>query len=55
MKVLLILFSKRVNGCQVDGFRTLTHKRVPLNLQWLVLRIDGTDFLHCCVTDSLHL
>ena len=28
------------------------HERVPLNSQWLVLRIGGADFLHCWATDS---
>ena len=27
----------------------------PLNSQWLVLRIDGTDFLHCWVANSVWL
>ena len=31
------------------------HERVPLNSQWLLLRIGGTDFLHCWVTDSISL
>ena len=31
------------------------HKQVPLNLQWLVLRIGGANFLHCWVTDSIRL
>ena len=26
-----------------------------LNLHWLVLRIGGTDFLHCWATDSIRL
>ena len=28
---------------------------MSLNSQWLVLRIGGTDFLHCWVTDSIWL
>ena len=28
---------------------------VPLNSQWLVLRIGGTDFLHCWVANSIWL
>ena len=47
------LFSKRVNRCQGDGFLAWAHERVPLNLQWLVLRIGGTNFLHCRVTNSI--
>ena len=31
------------------------HERVSLNLQWLVLRIGGADFLHCWVVDSIWL
>ena len=36
-------------------FRVWAHKRTPLNSQWLVLRIGGTDLLHCCVADSIWL
>ena len=36
-------------------FRAWAHKRTPLNSQWLVLRIGGTDLLHCCVADSVWL
>ena len=36
-------------------FRAWVHERVPLNLQWLVLEIGGTDFLHCWVADSIWL
>ena len=36
-------------------FRAWAYKRMPLNLQWLVLRIGGTDFLHCWVADSIWL
>ena len=31
------------------------HERASLNLQWLVLRISGADFLHCWVVDSVWL
>ena len=31
------------------------HEWVPLKSQWLVLRIDGTDFLHCWVANSIWL
>ena len=55
MKVLLILFSKQVNWYQVDGFQEWVHVLAPLNSQWLVLRIGGTDFLHHWVADSLWL
>ena len=30
------------------------HEWVPLNSQWLVLRIGGTDFLHCWVANSIY-
>ena len=36
-------------------FRAWAHERVPLNLQWLVFRIGGTDFLHCWVTNFIWL
>ena len=36
-------------------FRAWAHEQVPLNSQWLVLRIGGGDFLHCWVTDSIWL
>ena len=36
-------------------FQAWAHERVPLNSQWLVLRIGGADFLHCWVTDSISL
>ena len=49
--------------CVVNGFisvrrmvfRGWTHERVPLNSQWLVLRIGGANFLHCWVADSIWL
>ena len=31
------------------------HEQVPLNLQCLVLRIGGADFLHCWLADSIWL
>ena len=34
-------------------FQVWAHEQVRLNLQWLVLRMGGTDFLHCWVTDSI--
>ena len=47
--------------CLVNGqmgargmvFRAWVHKWAPFNSHWLVLRIGGTDFLHCLVTDSI--
>ena len=36
-------------------FRAWAHEWVPLNSQWLVLRIGGTDFLYCWVVDSIWL
>ena len=44
-----------MNGHQGDGFSSLAHERAPLNSQWLVLRIDGADFLHSWVADSIWL
>ena len=37
------------------AFRVWTRKQGPLNSQWLVLRIDGTDFPHCWVDNSIWL
>ena len=42
-------------GAKGMVFRVWAHERVPLNSQWLVLRIGGTDFLHCWVADSIWL
>ena len=36
-------------------FRAWAHEHAPLNLQWLVLRIDGADLLHCWVANSIWL
>ena len=36
-------------------FQAWAHKRTPLNSHWLVLRIGGTDFLHCWVANSIWL
>ena len=36
-------------------FREWVHEWVPFNLQWLVLRIGGANFLHCWVADSIWL
>ena len=36
-------------------FRAWVHERAPLNLQWLVLRIGGVDFLHSWVANSIWL
>ena len=36
-------------------FRAWMHEQVPLNSQWLVLRIGGADFLHRWVGDSTWL
>ena len=49
--------------CVVNGlisfnrmvFRAWAHERVSLNSQWLVLRIGGTNSLHCWVVDSVWL
>ena len=42
-------------GAKGMVFRAWAHERAPLNSQWLVLRIDGADFLHSWVADSLLL
>ena len=36
-------------------FRAWVHKRMPLNSQWLVLRVGGADFFHRWVADSVWL
>ena len=36
-------------------FRAWAHERALLNLQWLVLRIGGADFLHSWVVYSIWL
>ena len=38
-----------------DSFFSVAHEQAPLNLQWLVLRIGGANFLHCWGTDSIWL
>ena len=50
-------------NCLVSGsigdkgmvFQAWAHKQMPLNLQWLVLKIGGADFFHCWVADSVWL
>ena len=42
-------------GAKGMVFQAWAHERVPLNSQWLVLRIGGTDFLHCWVANSIWL
>ena len=42
-------------GARGMVFRAWVHKQVPLNLQWLVLRIGGTNFFHCWVANSIWL
>ena len=39
----------------MDGLRAWAQEWVPLNSQWLVLKIGGADFLHCWVTDSIYI
>ena len=36
-------------------FRAWAHEWASLNLQWLVLRIGGADFLYCWVDNSIWL
>ena len=40
-------------GAKGMVFRAWAHERAPLNSQWLALRIDGADFLHSWVADSV--
>ena len=44
-----------VNRCQLqgDGFSSVGAQTAPLNLQWLVPKIDGANFLHYWATDSI--
>ena len=42
-------------GAKGMVFQAWAHEWVPLNSQWLVLRIGGTNFLHCWFTDSIWL
>ena len=47
-----------VNGRISTGgmvIRAWAHERVPLNSRWLVLRIGGSDSLHCWVANSVWL
>ena len=34
-------------------FQPWAHEQMPLNSQYLVLKIGGADFIHCWVTDSI--
>ena len=40
-----------VKGC----FLSVGAQTMPLNSQWLVLRIGDADFLHCWAADSIRL
>ena len=42
-------------GAKGIVFRVWAHEWVPLNLQWLVLRIGGADFLDGWVANSIWL
>ena len=53
-KGTICLVSRLIRG-KAMVFQAWAHKRTPLNLHWLVLRIGGTDFLHCWVADSVWL
>ena len=44
-----ICLLKEWMGAKGMVFRVWTHELVPFNLQWLVLRVGGADFLHCWV------
>ena len=54
LKVLFCLVSGLISGKGMV-FRSWVYKWMPLNSQWLVLRIGGADFLHCLVADSIWL
>ena len=49
MKVLRICLVNGQISTKGMVFRAWAHEQVPLNSQWLVLRIGGADFLHCWV------
>ena len=53
MPIIYYLFSKWVNWHQGMVFRVWAHKQAPLSSQWVVLKIDGIEFLHCYVADSI--
>ena len=42
-------------GARGMVFRVWVHEQVPLKSQWLLLRIGGTDFLHCWIANSIWL
>ena len=42
-------------GAKGMVFQAWVHERVPLDSQWLVLRIGAADFLHCWVANSIWL
>ena len=54
IKGTICLVNEQV-GAKGMVFRAWAHERVPYNLQWLLLRIGGADFLHCRVTNSIWL
>ena len=50
-----ICLVSRLIGDKGMAFRAWAHKQMSLHSQWLVLRIGGTDFLHCWVANSIWL
>ena len=36
-------------------FQKWAHKRMPLNLQWSVVKNGGADFHHCWFNDSMYV
>ena len=50
----ICLVSRSIGGKGMV-FRAWAHKRTPLHTHWLVLRIGGTDLLHCWVANSTWL
>ena len=55
LKALAICLVSRLIGGKGMVFRVWAHKQMPFNSQWLVLRIGGTNFLHCWLADSIWL
>ena len=51
----IICLVNRSMGVKGMVFEAWTHKQVPLNLQWMALRINGTNFLQCWITDSIYI
>ena len=55
IKVATICLVNELIGVKGMVFQAWVHEQVPLNSQWLVLRIGGADFLHYWVANSIWL